>query len=146
MLERYVCRADGLIQDVMAAGSKLALAQEPVVAVAFSAMLLAFSREKLHQTVLAQKDSMAVLGALLEVLLSLPDGLCYITFDVCGPLSRDSWMATPTSACFNLQDLLQFALLKVSPVNCRPTQMQTSGRARQRMRAVRWRGCSETLL
>lgn len=64
----YICRADGLIQDVMAAGSKLALTQEPIVAVAFSAMLLAFSREKLHQAVLAQKDSLAVMGVLLEVL------------------------------------------------------------------------------
>ena len=57
----------------MAAGSKLALGQEPIVAVAFSAMLLAFSREKLHQTVLAQKDSLSVLGTLLEVLPCLAD-------------------------------------------------------------------------
>lgn len=64
-----MCRADALIQDVMAAGSKLALAEEPIVALAFSAILLAFSRDKLDQTVLAHRDSLAVLGVLLEVLL-----------------------------------------------------------------------------
>lgn len=54
----------------MAAGSKLALAQEPIVAVAFSAMLLAFSREKLHQTVLAEQSSLSVMSALLQVALN----------------------------------------------------------------------------
>ncbi|KAK9909835.1 hypothetical protein WJX75_008174 [Coccomyxa subellipsoidea] len=84
---RLALRADGLIQDVMAAGSKLALAQEPIVAVAFSAMLLAFSREKLHQTVLAQKDSLAVLGALLEAHTNADFRACQAK-NACGALAR----------------------------------------------------------
>lgn len=68
-----LCRADALIQDVMAAGSKLALADEPIVALAFSAMLLAFSRDKLDQTVLVHRESLTVLGILLEV------ALCYFS-------------------------------------------------------------------
>lgn len=51
----------------MAGGSKLALKQDPVLALAFGAMLLAFSREKIDQAMLAEKDALTVLGLVLEV-------------------------------------------------------------------------------
>jgi hypothetical protein len=51
----------------MSAGGKLALTKEPVVAVAFAAMLLAFSHDKLDQSTLAQEKPLALLCLLLQV-------------------------------------------------------------------------------
>ncbi|BDA42662.1 hypothetical protein COCOBI_03-5550 [Coccomyxa sp. Obi] len=84
---RLALRADALIQDVMAAGSKLALAKEPIVALAFSAMLLAFSRDKLDQAVLAQRESLTVLGVLLEAHANADFKACQAR-SACGSLAR----------------------------------------------------------
>ena len=61
------CRAGGLFQDVMIAGSKLRLDREPLTALAFSIMLLAFARDRAEQAALRQDSSLAVLTLLLQV-------------------------------------------------------------------------------
>lgn len=50
----------------MAAGSRLKLAQEPVLALAYAALLLAHARDCAEQAALAGKASLAVLAALLQ--------------------------------------------------------------------------------
>ena len=62
-----LCRAGGLSQDVMSAGSKLQLDREPLTALAFSIMLLAFARDRAEQAALRQDSSLAVLTLLLQV-------------------------------------------------------------------------------
>ena len=61
------CRAGGLFQDVMIAGSKLRLDREPLTALAFSIMLLAFARDRAEQAALRQDSALAVLTLLLQV-------------------------------------------------------------------------------
>ena len=51
----------------MIAGSKLRLNREPLTALAFSIMLLAFARDRAEQAALRQDSSLAVLTLLLQV-------------------------------------------------------------------------------
>ena len=51
----------------MIAGSKLRLDREPLTALAFSIMLLAFARDRAEQAALRQDSSLAVLTLLLQV-------------------------------------------------------------------------------
>ena len=57
----------------MIAGSRLQLNREPLTALAFSIMLLAFARDRAEQAALRQDSSLAVLTLLLQVRSSKHD-------------------------------------------------------------------------
>ena len=60
-------RTDGLLEEVMGAGGRLELGREPVLALAFAAMLLAYARDRAEQGALASRGCLAVLARLLQV-------------------------------------------------------------------------------
>ena len=64
---KFASRTEGLLEEVMSAGSQLELGSEPVLALAFAAMLLAYARDRAEQGALASKGCLSVLAQLLQV-------------------------------------------------------------------------------